>query len=249
MTVGSAPRFAGTNTPIAVELLFTANDAGDNIYDTHVLVDNIRFSTVWVDAKIVAGAARSAGGIEQEVQSANEILSQAGINVRLRNVQTTSADTLLDTDITFDEDCRFLFLFNCKFVRTEDETVLLSLIRSSTAADVNVYYVQLMSENNTPGTAAALAIGPDDYHDVGFLTNAGVIIQDLDQGGCPAGGQIIAHELGHLLISPQRAGDALEHAAGTNNFMGGNCATPLIGLITRAQSANINRVGAPLLRP
>ena len=28
------------------------NVEGDDIYDTHVLVDNIRFSTVWVDAKI-----------------------------------------------------------------------------------------------------------------------------------------------------------------------------------------------------
>jgi len=59
--------FAGTNTPIEVELLFTANDAGDNIYDTHILIDNIRFSTLWVDSKAISGANANAVRIQQDV--------------------------------------------------------------------------------------------------------------------------------------------------------------------------------------
>src|SRR2546430_14244534 len=94
--------FAGTTTPITVELLFSADDRGDNIYDTHVLVDNIRVATWWVDAKIISGAAADVARVQNEVRGANEILSQAGLNIRLRSVRTIAdPGGLLDTDLTW----------------------------------------------------------------------------------------------------------------------------------------------------
>lgn len=242
--------FAGTNIPITVDLIFSAIDAGDDIFDTHVLIDNIRFSTAWVDVKTIQGAAANQMRIQNEILGATEILSQAGVNVRLRNFQAvTDPGGLLDTDITWRTECRpplacLVGLGTTKGVPTAEEIALMGLSRSATAVDVNVYYVRSF----TGGAAGAFAIGPDDFHDINILTNAGTIHPDI-AGGCTAGGHNLAHELGHLLISPQSAGDALEHNAGATNFLGGNCATPLIGIVTRQQSANVNRVGAPMLVP
>jgi hypothetical protein len=121
----------------------------------------------------------------------------------------------------------------------------MALLRSGTATDVNVYY----SRNLTGLAAAAIAIGPDDFcGSVNILVNSGAILRDI-QGGCVAGGHTLAHELGHLLISPQTAGNALEHGAAAGNFMAGTCAVPLLGTLTRQQSGNLNRAGAPMLLP
>ncbi len=236
--------YAGTNTPITVELLFSAIDAGDNIYDTHVLIDNIRFSTVWIDAKIGLTAMADRERIEDEIFSANEILSQAGINLQLTDARVIGGVSALVPDITFKKECR---LGVCKYVPTADITSLLSQSRSSTATDVNVYYVSRLLQKGQVSGDAGLAVGPDDYHDLDVLTNSGVILADV-HGTCVPGGHALAHELGHLLISPQNSEDLLEHKAGLMNFMGGNCTSPTQGIISRRQSANINRIGAPLLR-
>ena len=242
--------FAGTAIPITVELLFSAVDLEDDIFDTHVLVDNIRFSTVWVDAKIIQGANTNMARVRNEVLGATEILSQAGVNVQLRNLRTVAdPGGLLDTDITWVRECRpaLLCLFGGgtrKGVPTTEERQLMGLARSATATDVNVYYVRSF----TGGSAGAFAVGPDDFHDINILASSGTIHPDVS-GGCTAGGHNLAHELGHLLISPQSAADMLEHAAGTTNFMGGNCAAPVLGIVGRQQSQNINRVSAPLPVP
>lgn len=230
--------FSGTNTPITVELLFTAVDAGDDTYDTHVLVDNIRFGTVWIDAKIVANSAATQARVQNEIAGATEILSQGGLNVRLRNVQNLAdPGGLTDTDITWRVECRLLFFFNCKGVPTAEEIQLLALARSATAQDVNVYYVRSL----TGLAAAGFAVGPDDFHDINILTNSGTLQPDNGVGG-----NILAHELGHLIISPQAAGDGLEHNAAAGNFLS---TTPPLGVVNRQQSANINRPGAPLVVP
>lgn len=95
--------FSGIAAPVTMNIVFSALDAGDNIYDTHVLVDNIRFATVFVDFKILQGptiaANANAARVQNEVVGANEILSQAGINVRVRNTRTVATtDALVDTD-------------------------------------------------------------------------------------------------------------------------------------------------------
>jgi hypothetical protein len=233
--------FAGTGMSITVDLIFSANDAGDNIYDTHVLIDNLRFSTLWLDVKIISGSAATMAMVRQTVRDANEILSQAGLNVRLRNVQTVAdPGGLLDTDITWTTECRpFLLcligLGTTKGVPTAEEIALMSLARSATATDLNSYFVR--SFTGLAGVAG-FAFGPDDFHDVNILTNSGIIQADVGLGG-----NVMAHEIGHVLISPLSAGDVLEHSAPAGNFLS---TTPALGTVNRQQSANINRVGAPL---
>lgn len=237
--------FAGTNQMIQVDLLFSANDAGDNIFDTHVLVDNIRFSTLWVDAKILQGptiaANANAARVQNEVRQATEILSQAGMNVRIRNTQTVNvADALVDTDITWTTgpacaDGRVNGLL------TAEETTVLGLARSAPNTDLNVYYVR--SGTGLAGVGG-IALGPDDFCvNVNILTNSGTFQMDIGLGG-----NVLAHEIGHIVISPQSAGNVLEHSAPAGNFLRGT-ALPALGVVTRQQSANINRAGAPLLRP
>ncbi len=220
--------FSGTGTPITVELLFSSNDAGDNIYDTHVLIDNMRFSTVWIDAKIVNGATADMARVQQEIRNANEILSQAGLNLRLRGVQTVAdPGGLLDTDITFTG------------TLTTEEATLVGLARSATATDMNYYYVRSL----TGLAALAIALGPDDFSDVNILTNSGIIMSDTVTP------ETLAHELGHIVISPDAAGSVLEHGVGVANNIMNTPRTVPRNVVSRQQSANINRVGAPLLLP
>lgn len=235
--------FAGTNQMIQVDLLFSSNDAGDNIFDTHVLVDNIRFSTLWVDAKILQGptiaANANAARVTNEVRQVNEILSQAGINVRIRNTQTVNVtNALVDTDITWTTGP------NCADGRvngilTAEETSVLGLVRSTTNTDLNVYYVR--SGTGLAGVGG-FALGPDDFCvAVNILNSSGTFQMDIGMGG-----NVLAHEVGHIVISPQTAGNVLEHNAPAGNFLS---TTPALGVVTRQQSANINRAGAPLLLP
>ena len=89
------------------------------------------------------------------------------------------------------------------------------------------------------GAAAGLALGPDDFCvAINILVNSGTFQMDIGLGG-----NILAHELGHLLISPQTAGNVLEHGAAAGNFLS---TTPALGVVNRQQSANINRVGLPI---
>jgi hypothetical protein len=228
--------FAGTGQPITVDLLFSANDAGDNIYDTHVLVDNIRFATLWLDIKMLGGAAGDRTRVENNVRDANEILSQAGLNVRIRDVRTINdPGGLADLDITWTTGP------SCPDGRvngrlTAEAGQLVGLSRSGTNTDLNTYYVR----SAEGGGIAGYAIGPDDFCvDVSILTNSGIVIMDA------GGGSTVAHEIGHMLIAPQTAGNTLEHAAPAGNFL--RSPAPANGVVSREQSANINRAGAPLL--
>ncbi len=220
--------FAGTGTPINVDLVFSANDAGDNIFDTHVLLDNMRFSTVFIDAKIINGATADLARVQQEIRNANEIVSQAGLNFQLRNVQTIAdPGGLLDLDITWTG------------MLTAEEATVVGLSRSATATDMNYYYVRSL----TGLAALAIALGPDDFSDVNILTNSGILMADVVTP------ETLAHELGHILISPDRAGSVLEHSVGVPNNIMNTPRTVPRNLVSRQQSANINRAGAPLLRP
>jgi hypothetical protein len=89
---------------VTVQLLFDVNDVGDSIFTTMVLIDNIRFSTVWLDVKTINGASSQGladlnARVQRDVRQANEVLSQAGINVRLRGVQSVANASLLDIGI------------------------------------------------------------------------------------------------------------------------------------------------------
>lgn len=235
--------FAGTAVPIQLDLIFSAIDAGDNIYDTHVLVDNMRFSTVFIDVKILQGptiaANANAARVQTETLGANEILSQAGVNVQISNVQTVATtDALVDTDITWTTGpgCAG---GRVNGILTAEETAVLALARGVPATDINVYYVR---SGTGLGGVGGFALGPDDFCvAINILVNSGTFQMDIGLGG-----NILAHELGHLLISPQTAGNVLEHGAGAGNFLS---TTPALGTVNRLQSANINRATAPMLRP
>ena len=235
--------WSGTATPITVQLLFSTVDAGDNIFDTHVLVDNIRFSTLWIDAKILQGptiaANANAARVQNEVRQTNEILSQAGMNVRIRNTQTVATtDALVDTNITWTTGA------GCggglvNGILTAEEIAVLALARSATNTDLNVYYVR---SGTGLANVGGFALGPDDFCvGVNILTNSGTFQMDIGMGG-----NVLSHEIGHIIISPATAGNALEHSAPAGNFLS---TTPALGVVNRQQSANINRAGAPLPVP
>jgi hypothetical protein len=243
---------AGTGTPVEVTILFTVTDAGDNIYDTHILIDNLRFGTVWVDAKILDGANANQAGIEEEIRVASEILSQAGLIVRLRPTITTLntntpgyTNDLLDPNldyVTAGPACVDQAQRNG--IRTAEEVTLLGLARSATNTDVNLYYAR--TATRTDGALiSGYAIGPDEYcNEVNLLTNSGLLLMNRRlQINSPG---ILGHEIGHLLISPHAAPSTLEHNAGSTNFMNGTgtLATAIVG---RNQSAVIMRPTAPLV--
>src|SRR5262245_33179446 len=246
---------SGTGTPIEVELLFTVDDRGDNIYDTHVLVDNIRFGTVWVDEKVFQEGKATTSGMEHEVRTASDILSQAGLNVRLRNAQTIPSGrynaALLDTNLDYVDGgvpCTGPGLDPAQRDghRTQEEIDVLNIARSGTNTDVNLYYTR--SATRTDGSQlSGYAIGPDEYcHEVNILTSSGVLL--LDRRLTITSPGILAHEIGHLLISPANATSTLEHGAGSTNFMNatGTLSTAILG---RDQSAIIIRLNSPLVVP
>lgn len=243
---------AGTGTPIQVDLIFTAEDRGDNIFDTHVLVDNIRFGTIWVDAKILQNGAASANanaaGIQEDVRIASEILSQAGLIVRLRSVQTVQVPlALLDTNLDYvdgGQACPDPAQRDGR--RTQEEIDVLNTARSAVVTDVNAYYTRSATRTDN-SQLAGYAIGPDEYcNQVGITTNSGILLMDLRLSVNFAA--LMAHEIGHLLISPQNATSSLEHGAGSTNFMN-HTGAGATAILTRSQSANIERLNAPLVQP
>jgi hypothetical protein len=88
-----------SQTSQKIVLTFTVANAGDTLYATQVLVDNIRFKTVWVDVKVVDGATSTGlptinDRITRDLLRTSDILSQAGVNVQRRpTIQTVSAGT------------------------------------------------------------------------------------------------------------------------------------------------------------
>jgi hypothetical protein len=230
----------GESIPTLVRIVFGVRSSGDAFFPTRVFVDDVRFSTIWVDAKALVGASTTEAAAVAQVRRATEILSQSGVNVRLRRFTSVFAPPAL-----LDLDARPLGYGDCpgEPFRQEGELTgelrqLLAIGRSPTPTDTNLWFVRSL----TGLAALALAIGPDDFcRQVTIAENSGAILR------ADAGSEVLAHELGHLLLSPQSAGHALEHGTGPGNFMLTN--SPPLGVMTREQSANINQPGAPLLAP
>jgi hypothetical protein len=184
---------------------------------------------------------------------ANEILSQAGVNVRIRNPEGTRIDDaqdLLVLTVTSPE-----FEDTGLFVQTEAEARLLGIKRSATATDLNIYYVKsLVDINILDDEVVGIAIGPDDYYATEITTNTGIVIAK----GRPAGTanldayrrvpETLAHEIAHVLISPDRPRSVLEHGAdGEMNFMHSPRGRAVPTLLSRQQSARINAAGVLLV--
>ena len=249
---------ATVGTPVNVDLVFTVSDAGDNIYDTHVLIDNIRFGTVWVDAKVLAGATSSAVRLANDIRSANDVLSQAGLIVRARNngqltaIQdplpgtTTTVADILDTDVSYAE----IVPANCTTntngaqldaTPQDDETQLTRLFRGL-SSDINAYYAR-NAIRRFPDTKHLIGytVGPDEFcNHITIADSSGIILFDESALDIHAG--VFPHEMGHLLIAPDNARDSVNEHGTTDsrNFMWGTN-TPVNGVMTREQSFHINR--------
>jgi hypothetical protein len=246
--------WSSTDAPTTVELVFTVGslqDAGA----THALIDNVRFGTLWLDAKIFEGASADHQRIEADVRQATRILSQAGVNVRLRRVQRLrDPGGLLDVDITWrpgPHPCPVVD--QLPGLLTSKGRQVVAAGRSDVSSDINVYYVRAATrttdgESESFFPAAGYAITPDGFcHEVRADRNAGVLLMDLAAGRLG----VLAHELGHLLVSPMNPTASLEHGIAKLdpfNFMVSRN-TPAFGLVNRRQSANINRPGAPFVHP
>ena len=245
--------FSVAEMPVSVTLAFTLSTRDQANGATRVLIDNVRFGTVWVHAKILEGANADVDRVQAEVRQATRVLSQAGLNVRLRGVRTIrDPGGLLDPDINWnigDVACREPGQQPGHL--TAGESRIVALARSRVATDLNVYYVRagrrtIAGVPNTVVPLAGYALSPDEYcHDVTAETNAGVLMMDLGSGRSG----VLAHEIGHLLLSPSNGLSALEHGiADRLNFMVG-FNTPSRGVISREQSVNINRRHAPFVSP
>lgn len=244
---------SAVNATTNLELLFTLANGGDAEFQTEVLIDNIRFETIWVDAKILQGAQRkkstglvdmTPAQVESDIRNANEILSQAGFNLRLRPVQIIPNPAgLLDIDVTHQLDpvspnCTKptsattnqivlgddgVALTNKRL--TADERALMNVARSAIATDYNVYYVR--SATGVSGVKAFTA-NPGD-----FCTD--VVAPSLNLGSMLTNNATdftLAHEFGHgLQIAVSDS--TLMHEAPAGSFTVGSPAT---GVVQSSQS-------------
>lgn len=239
--------FSGELSPMTAELSFSVVDGGDALYDTHVFIDNIRFGTVWVDAKVIRPSTATLSRIDRDVRLASEILSQAGLIVRLRprapeSVVLNNPGGLDEVNLTFVERS-----VGCPSppqrlngIVTAEVLLAMGLARSAVSTDANGYYV--LTSNRS---VAGYAVGSDEFcTDVVLQQNGGFFIMDVGASIQ----RVLAHELTHLLVSPANARTTTEHGnTDPINIMYVSGAK--LDGISRAQSANINRPNAPLVQP
>ncbi len=253
------------NDPKSVFFFFECSPCNLPPDSSFGLLDNIRFGTVFLDVKILDDAmgdllddsARLAR-VKEQVRDTNEILAQVGVNVRVRRVVTPTQafnergdplsthpcpgllDELNLLDIAYASDIEEGNELPTPNGQLQD---LLSRCRSTTATDVNVYYVNILREApddevapvtaaENPHTKYGLAIGADDYHLDG-TPGPGLIIRNMQNLNTTEAlkadrqREVLAHELGHLLIGGIRASQSLEHDTLGGNLMTDNrCARP-----------------------
>lgn len=235
-------KYAGQS--ITLDLTFTTTDKGDDVYDTQVLLDNIRFNTVFLDVNAVQGVLPGSRSdctsplscVQNDLfgfdnagtrrYGANEILSQAGLNLRLRrdaqgNEVVDSITTLLD-------------LAQPKSFSAISDAAK-SMLSSNRGTDIppqfhyaNVYYVNNITQNNI--NIAGIAFTAED-DGLSRFTNDGVAVATTGVASpCVLGGHILAHELGHLLLTTSVFDSPIEHgpnATSSGTFMTGTTACEL----------------------
>jgi hypothetical protein len=228
--------YAGKSADLMLLFTVAPGLVNDVAGETHVLVDNVRFSTLWLDANTVLKAAHAPDLIRANIVDANELLSQAGINARLRDwrLLTDAGDQLLDLDSTPNYLCLGL-LGACGFLTTSEQNALVSEGTYAPAPDhpsydLHAYYVRSL----TGLAAVGLAVGPDDYISLTGAAKWGVLLAD------GTGGDTLAHEVGHFLISPEKASSNLEHhVSDPANFMKSAATVPRT-IVAASQSAVMN---------
>ncbi len=226
-----------------VVLHFSGMNQSDNTVPTGFAIDNVHFDTVWLDVKIVRspdgtqGSTMTPAQVRANVHEANDVLTQAGISLRVRSIQTveTTDPAWLDPVVAANvpsagksylcddgspavsaHQAAVLtatgFALELEACPSALETVV-EQARSSLPTDVNVYYVGNLQERilgGAPHPIFGVAIGNDDYHVASALGDRGILIGNVV--GEPAiFREILAHELGHLLLPFRIAGSSVEH--------------------------------------
>lgn len=211
-------------------LRFTAQDL-DATLTTAVLLDNVRFDTVFATINIVNNAITTATA-EEQVRHANEIVSQSGTNIRIvkRPVDlnpndagdpvecNANGDELNDPlDVTYDG----------TRARTEDIKRILCLaakLNSDVPAkshQVDLVFVERLFDSTQ--TVYGSAVTREDYaadapnNELNYNFNAayvanltslrnetGIILQDFGSNE-DRKRETLAHEIGHMLISKRRS--------------------------------------------
>lgn len=245
---------------VTIELLFTVTDLGDDIFDTRVLVDNIRFSTIWLDVKVIAGASAQnlgsvAARVERDVVQMNKVLSQAGLNARIRGIQTiTNADL---QQITVQAPHTLGSPPNCTAngnvllgadgvaltnrLMTDEENLLMRTGRGADADDVNVYYT-VSTSVAARGWSANVGDFCQDVKTAAAEANWGSLITDAGTT------RTLTHELGHILIraiTDSTLVHACSNAAGTC-FTEANA--PDTAIVTPTQSQAVNNDALTILK-
>lgn len=230
-----------TEPATRVRIVLSVSSAIDSSLPTRVFVDNFRFATLWVAPKLVDGATGDEARSAWMTESATMILRQAGINVRSRPLQAIADPNGAGGVVSITPwgfgDCNG-DLSRQDIYPTVAMTRILTSGRSANATDLNAWWVLRFSGQAGRG----YAVGPDDFCTrVRTGVNDGILLVDGTLGNA------LAHEAGHLLISPQSTGNGLEHESEPGNFMISN--SPTLGFVSRTQSTNINRVANPYLLP
>jgi hypothetical protein len=204
--------YAGSDSEITIffSLSPDASDSPERL-ESHLYIDNVRFNTLWLDYNIVVQSGGNLAAMKQSIVDANELLSQAGINARLRGF------VLLQADPNFlDVYCNAQAFFDELVVRATMRNVL-EQSRSPYPWDLHVYRIRSI----TGLSASALAVGPDDYYGLEDyptyepIDNAIWGILTTDDWG-----DSLAHEIGHMIISPNEASSSIEHhVTDPANFM------------------------------
>ncbi len=265
--------FAGSMNPVSILFFFVCpgcstitTPINPNNSLSNGFLDNIRFSTVLIDVKILQGSMTDLGTdaarferVRQMVRDANETLAQVGVNVRISRLMT-NATAVDERGESLTHPCPGTLnqpsLLNLPIgAPPTPNTSLqgtLGLCRSGVSTDVNVYFVNSFT-NDFFGATNGIAVGPDDYTLTG-TPGAGVIIRNIDTMmiNDPDGDplmratlstarenrkrEVLAHELGHLLIGGTQGGSSLEHGALAGNLMSNNRCTPPPPTLTEPDS-------------
>lgn len=218
-------------TDIQWDLVFTTSDFGDDIFDTAVLIDNIRFNTVFLDVNAVQGVLPGSmtdctsplSCVQNDLfgfdnagarrYGANEILSQAGLNLRLR--RDAQGNEVVDTISLTGGNTTLIAKFSGAV--TSQASTMLATSRNNIGPTAQVYYVgNIMYRRNINGvisdtSAQGIAFTAEDDSLTRF-NNDGVAVATGVVTGCNLGGHNLSHELGHLLMTSVVDG-ALEHSA------------------------------------
>jgi hypothetical protein len=158
----------------------------------------VRGRSVYLFVRNFIGSGASIDGMKEQVNIAQEVWSQAGIEIKLRSIeQAESSPNLLDlnTDTA-----------NLKL--SEDELILLGIkaspnspLRSSNSIDVNIYSIRSFRDSSTGTNLSLNGIAYSRAKFTEIPTSERAVIAIKGHGSESKLWALLAHELGHIILS------------------------------------------------